>query len=185
MDNEHSLAKLEKELARVRRDLRRLASAVGLVVGALALVWGLAAEPGLAQVGADNTVQTVYAEAFVVVDGRGKPRAYLGMLGDNPKLALFEKQDSFGKQYSRVELTLTDGAPKLTLRGSGEKILSGIVLFVDNDGPTMFLINESDLQSAKLRVTEEGPALTLTDANGDVRAGIGVMSGVPVVFPIR
>ena len=76
MTTEERLDHLERELARAKRRSRWLLAVAGFMVGALALVWTVAVAANKAPARGAQTWTTIRANAFVLVDPSGKPRAF-------------------------------------------------------------------------------------------------------------
>jgi hypothetical protein len=105
---------LTKRLERVERDVRRYRVALA-VLGLVVLAAGIlkAARPA----GASGTPAVIQARKFQVVDGAGRVRAGLGMIGDDVGFALLDEAGKaravLGMLGDDVALELSDKAGKL------------------------------------------------------------------------
>ncbi len=131
------LAQTKAELCRMKRRNLLLLRAGVLVAGVVALVWLFMDLGGPAQARGGGTVhREMGAKRFVLVDGKGKPRAILGMNKEGPGLALLDE-----KGNARASLGLTEVGPVLALLGEGGN--SRAILRVTKEGPGLALLNEN------------------------------------------
>ena len=140
MTTEERLEKLEKELARAKRRNRRLLAVAGLVVGAVTLAWIVAGTANRAEAQGGGVPAVIRANAFVLVDEKGKTRAELSMGEYGPGLLLVDEN-------GKTRATLT----------------------VDKDWPWLALADENGKTRAMLAVGKNGPVLGLLDENGKVK----------------
>ena len=159
MTTEERLAKVERELARAKRRSRWLLAALGLGLGALALVWASAANVPKAEAQGAADGRTVLAERFELVNAQSKVRAYLEMAKDGPMLCL---ADAAGRP--RAMLAVREGGPGLALFDENGK--SRATLFALKDGPRLALFDENGKSRAALVVDKDGVVLSLFDATG-------------------
>ncbi len=181
MTTEERLETLEKELARAKRRSRRLLAAVGLVAGAVALVWVVVGAGCNTQGGKVPTV--IRAGRFQLVDENGSDRAVLTVDKDGPSLTLLDENgndrallymfredepgllllDENGK--TRARLHVDKDVPGLDLLDENGQPCAG--LYVDEDVPALALADENGNDRAVLTVDKDGPSLTLLDENGE------------------
>jgi len=196
MTTEERLAKVERELGRAKLRSRWLLAALGLGLGALALVWASAASVPSADaqgaVGAGPKI--IRANAFILedengkvrgglvvtkdglglnlVDENGKPLVELGVGPDGPRLALDNEN---GK--GRAALTVGKDGPRLDLGDVAGKVRARLV--VGADGPGLDLHDENGKTRATLVLLKAGPGLALFDAAGEVRTVLNVGADGP------
>ena len=149
------LERLTRVEAQNRR-LRRAGIVAGIAVG-LALLVGQARPRS--RTGADKAVE---AQAFVLRDGQGRERAWLGVWEDSPRLMMYDKQRNL-----RLGLRVgEDGAPAVILSGPGMKTRAWLRLHADG-AVSLALRDRQGQTRAALGVEKNGVAkLKLFDANG-------------------
>jgi len=159
MMTEERLEKVERELRAAKRRSRWLLVALGLGLGAMALVWASAASVPKAEAQGAADGRTVRANMFILEDENGKPRAALAALKDGPVLSLFDEN---GKP--RAGLAVAKDGPRLGLLDENGKARA--VLFALKDGPVLNLFDENGKTRVGLDVNADGPVLNLLDAAG-------------------
>jgi hypothetical protein len=158
MTIEERLASLERELARAKRRNRWLLAAVGLAVAICAIAWAVMG--GAQAVHAEGVAEgkkVIRANAFILEDDNGKPRAALLAGKDGPALTMFDA----GRKSGAV-LDVTADGPGLALFAAG-KPRAG--LRVGEDGPTLSLRDQNGVPLALFSVSKEGTALNLYDGS--------------------
>jgi hypothetical protein len=178
---------IEERLSRLEKANRQLKIALlAVVVLAGGSLW-LSKAPGV-RAQAPQWQQTIEAQGFVLRDSAGRPRAKLGVTGEN--WPLFQLLDDRGVQ--RVELSaVQDGGVVAFADASGRPRASlgwtetgpGVLLFDANGktragldlaetGPKLFLFDANGRGRAWLDLAETGPGLVLSDAKGRPRASL-------------
>jgi len=157
MMTEERLEKVERELRAAKRRSRWLLVALGLGLGAMALVWASAASVPKAEAQGAADGRTVRANMFILEDENGKPRAALAALKDGPVLSLFDEN---GKP--RAGLAVAKDGPRLGLLDENGKYRAALV--VAKDGSRLSLFDETGKERAMLGVAADGPGLVLLDA---------------------
>ena len=153
MTTEERLEKVEKELGKAKRQSR-----VMLVAVVMAAV-------GICLLGAgDNAIQKVIrAEAFVLVDSGGRPRATLSATDGEPGLWLCAQNG-----VPRVALSLdTAGRAGLWLYDASGEVR--VALSLNTSGqPVLGLADQSGQSRVALGVPDSGPELDLYNQDGKV-----------------
>lgn len=139
---------------RLRRHQRRLAALLTItVLGLTAVAIMGQARPGTG---------TIEAQRFVVKDGRGRPRAVLGALGDVSALNVYDKD---GRARAALQVT-GDGGSRLAFYDREGK--SRMLLDVAPDGTTSVGFFGKDQRArAELLVSADGtPSVGFFDREG-------------------
>lgn len=149
-----TLQALTDRVEALERRNRRLA----LAGGALLLVLGALLTTGQARPAA----RAVEAERFVVKDGRGRPRAMLGVDGDVAALNLYDRE---GRARAALQVA-ADGTSRLGFFDRDGK--NRVLLDVAGDGvSTVGFYDREGKAHAHLRVAADGsPALGFFDKEG-------------------
>jgi len=161
MTTEERLAKVEGEVGRVKRRTRWLLVALGLALGAMALVWALATSVPKAEAQGAVGERTVRANEFILEDERGRVRGVLAVDKDGPWLTL---RDAAGQDRARLGVMADE--PGLVLADENGKFCA--LLRVSKDGPALGLADENGNPRVVLRVSKDGPVLDLADKKGKV-----------------
>lgn len=196
MTVEERLGKMEQELAIVKRRNRLLLVVVGLiVVGSTVMGLGLAIERTNATAITQSPVQKeIRANAFLLLDADGNPRAILGVDKDGPMLSMKDEKGKLrailGMDKGRSGLFLNDekGNPRAALAVHKDGSLLGLndekgtpraSLGVDKDGSMLGINDEKGNPRAALAVFKDGPLLGLNDEKGTRRASLTVIEDEP------
>ena len=147
-DLQHRLEVLERKQRRTQRGLLASVVALGLVVT-------------LGQAAPKKAPKTIRASQFMVVDGKGRTRASLGMSGGGPELVLM---NSRGRGLFQVRVPKIP--EKAALYMHDPKSRSGMELAMTTNGPVLHF---TDKQGTRLRLaTNElnAPLAAVYDAKG-------------------
>ena len=155
---------LTKRLERAERDVRRYRVALA-VLGVGVLTAGIlnAVRPA----GASGTPALIQARHFQLVDGAGKLRADLGVVGDNVGLWLFDKAGN-----GRAELRLAGDKVGLTFYDKAERVRAGLRMV--GDDVSLGLLDKAGKLRAGLAVVGDDVGLALADKAGNGRAELRV-----------
>lgn len=164
-------APLIQRIDRLERESRRL-KAIGAV-----LFLGLAAVGTMGQAPPKAVPKRVEAEEFVLWGQNGKARAILGVVNNEPSLALIDQRGDVRASLA----VLADGTAGLGLSASNEK--GRILLSVSLDGFSQLSFRDGN---GKVRASlreggADGPSLILVDENQRIRAALGgvTIEGTP------
>jgi hypothetical protein len=163
---------IEERLSRLEKANRQLKIALlAVVVLAGGSLW-LSKAPGV-RAQAPQWQQTIEAQGFVLRDSAGRPRAKLGVTGEN--WPFFQLLDDRGVQRVRLS-AVQEGGVLGFADGSGRPRAT---LGLTEEGPGLFLYDASGRPRAALNLTEYGPGLSLRDANGKMRAALDLTEAGP------
>ncbi len=185
---------LAERLARLERQLRRakvlgvvllLLAVAGVTVGQVSNPYGsrVSALPareelltgltgGQDERGGASRHRSVTAEQFVLLDGDGKARAALEVVGGTPRLVLTDAEER-----ARILLFVAQGMPALVFRDRDGKDRLNLVL--RGDDPRLEVLGKEGLPRFALGLVEGAPRLNLYDQAGKARVVLGVSEGAP------
>lgn len=162
MTAEERLERLEHQWTATRRRNRWLLVALLLTGGGLFLAWTLTkAAPTASAQRPAAVFKVVRANAFVLEDANGNPRALLHMDKGWPGLGLYDE-----KRDCRVGLCMSKHGGGLTL--SDEKGQGRAGLILSKTGAGLSLADENGDIRALLTVLKVGPRLALLDEKGKI-----------------
>jgi len=162
MTLEERIETLERELASAKhRNRWALAVGAAAIVGlAWAGAW-ITAVPSAQAQGAGAASNVVRANAFIVEDEDGKPRAMIAATKDGPGLGMYDEN---GK--TRAGILVTKHGPALDMYDENGKPRAAIG--VTKDGPRLRMFDENGKPRAAIGVTKNGPVLGMFNENGKV-----------------
>jgi hypothetical protein len=163
MTTEERLETLEKELARAKKHSRwLLAGAVIVLVGAVLCGKALGPNEAMAQPAAGAVKKELRANAFLLVDQKGKVRAALDTYEDGSAgLALFDEQCKNRATLSTYE----DGSVRLALYDEQGK--NRATLSTDEEKSGLTLFNQQGLPRASLEEIRDFVWLNLNNKQGN------------------
>lgn len=138
------LSRLETQ----NRKLKMFGLALSLAFGATVMMGLSAPKPPVPEV--------IEAQRFVLKDGEGNVRAWLGLFGEGSELTLGNL-----KNQPKMTLKVSDEGSDLHLFGRQN---SGMNLGLDFGAPAIVMVGASRSGQAALGIAESGPALSLEDA---------------------
>jgi len=185
MTTEERLEKLEHKLAETESSLHRHRQMLG--VGVLVVL-------GCLTMAAMQNTQVIRAKKFGVVDDQGQDYAQFGMgkdgepiltmNGDNGKTRIMLSPGPFGPMISlydkngmpRAILADSENGPALTLTSEqyGKNFGPRIKLWMDEEGPTVDLSDESGKNRIKLGMSKDKPSMNLFDEDGNPSATLAM-----------
>ena len=162
MTIEERFEDMERELGRQKRRIRWLLGAIMLLIGGLvtAGVFKTIVTPVQAQ--GTAITKEIRAEAFIVYDENGKPRAMLGTTKDGSGLLLYAENG-----IPCAGLSVDEDGPSLSLYDENSKLRVGLGTTTNSSGLSLY--DENSKPRVGLDTTKNGPTLRLFDENGNSR----------------